>query len=538
MKDTLDEYKSKFDKCLNLVEHGSTEKKRDVAFAMVLEIINARNMWRENRNAILFNLALYAVNDEDIIYNLKIPASSETSTSMDYSAYRNVMLFLSQESLLNIETVRYVHDHMHAQYLKYRGGSSMQDQIYQVDFNGINSMILGECLDALEMGNESQSSRHNALIYFDNKIHNDKKIIQTFIDSVRPYLFEDDIDINPITSAYLKARDHFETINYYALGEFEHNSPEYSLQYELRTALHYSVEQLLKDSGGSNRYLLDNILGKISAILLIGYSPELVLEAQEGYFLPRLERELTACLKKEIDNRKRMESDIYIDHCSAEEFLSLCPDIAQRVLPLVFCNDWDSGYRMAYACSLYEYGDRSDNVVRYYFLSNNKFNDSFFHSVECFETVKNTLEYYIDMQAVSDSYDEIFPLENLLIILREKFNDPGIVEYLDNKWHGENWCKRTITLKNGWRFKFHRAPYIETVRLCIDGSERARDDWYAEFPEQEKWLHKMLMNNPLGSYSVSWVIDFNLYGNQLLKHLINEIVSLDEVIEDSIVQST
>jgi hypothetical protein len=57
-------------------------------------------------------------------------------------------------------------------------------------------------------------------------------------------------------------------------------------------------------------------------------------------------------------------------------------------------------------------------------------------------------------------------------------------------------------------------------------------------PEQEKWLHKMLMNNPLGSYSVSWVIDFNLYGNQLLKHLINEIVSLDEVIEDSIVQST
>ena len=158
MENMVDEYKSVFDKCLSLVDYGSTEKKRDVAFAMVLEIVKESGLWRDSRNRILFDLAFYAVDDEKIINNLMNGVSCETSTSMDYSAYRNVMLFLSRESYLHLETVRYVHDHMHGQYLKYRGGSSMQDQAYQVDFNGMNSVILGDCLKALEAAQEREKT--------------------------------------------------------------------------------------------------------------------------------------------------------------------------------------------------------------------------------------------------------------------------------------------------------------------------------------------------------------------------------------------
>lgn len=158
MKEIINEYKSKFDKLLSIIDFGSPEKKRDIAFAMVLEIVKARDVWRDSRKLILFELALYAVGNEKIINNLIREVSSETSVSIDYSAYKNVMNFMSQESFFNLKTVRYIHDHMHAEYLKYRGGSSMQDQVYQVDFNGINSMVLGKCLEILEMANNEKLS--------------------------------------------------------------------------------------------------------------------------------------------------------------------------------------------------------------------------------------------------------------------------------------------------------------------------------------------------------------------------------------------
>ena len=70
--------------------------------------------------------------------------------------------------------------------------------------------------------------------------------IKDFVGKVKPHLFHEYADVNVIRSAYLGVRDIFDKINYYALREFEYRSNEHLSQYDLRTALHYSVAQLLK----------------------------------------------------------------------------------------------------------------------------------------------------------------------------------------------------------------------------------------------------------------------------------------------------
>lgn len=387
------------------------------------------------------------------------------------------------------------------------------------------------CISSAHLGGNSECS----VAIEGEELQEDIKRIKDFVGKVGPHLFHEDVDINAIRSAYLSVRDIFDKINYYAVGEFEYQSNEHSLQYDLRTALHYSVEQLLKSDLASIRLLLDIIFERVRALLLIGYPLSLVVGSHNGYFLPRLEVELECCFNKKIENRERMGLSCYLTYQSAEELLTLCPEMAKRVLPLVFQNDWCSGFCMAYANALYSFGDRSDSVIKYYCLFNKDFSSSFFQNTECFDVVKKTIEYYVKARSIEPLPEDVSPLEELLKTIGEKFNDPKIIHYLNNKWHGDHWYKRTIELRNGWRFMLQRAPFIESARLCICGGERARDDYVASYPEQEKWLHKVLKNNSLGTYSVSWVIDFYIYGNNLLKYVIEEILSVDEVVKDEII---
>lgn len=146
--DLINEYVAKFDECLNLVDYGSPQKKRDIAFMMMSAMIKA-SVWRqESRTQILLDLAYHAVEKKEIITNLKNEVSSHTSLSIDYSAYEGVMVFLSSERHLNMDTVKYVFSKLEAEYKKYSGGSCMQDAVYNVPFYGFNCAVLSKCLDA------------------------------------------------------------------------------------------------------------------------------------------------------------------------------------------------------------------------------------------------------------------------------------------------------------------------------------------------------------------------------------------------------
>lgn len=358
--------------------------------------------------------------------------------------------------------------------------------------------------------------------------------IRAFIDRVMPHLHSGNTDINEIREAYLNMENLFERLNYYALEKFERHSSEGCLQYDLRFALESSVEKLLKSNSPAIASLLDSILDRIPAVLLVGYPLELVAFAHNGYFLSRLEAELIAVFNKQIKNRSQIGHGLYVTHPTAKELLNCCPQIAQRVLPLVFQYDWGAGFRMAFADALYDFGDRSEIVEGYRDLLYKHFSGPFFRGPACFESVKAVMEYRIAGRVGTVSPEEISPFETLLKALAQQFPESAISQYLGNKWHGDNWYKRTIKLANGWQFKFQRAPYIEEASIYIEGGEIARDDVVAHYPEQEQWLHKTLAESSLGSYSVSWVIHFAISSNELLNYLLMEIEKLG-IVEDTII---
>ncbi|TAA42627.1 hypothetical protein [Corallincola spongiicola] len=144
----IDTYISKFEECLKIVDYGSSEKKRDTAFLMTLTMVNASGLTREKRNAILFDLAYYAVIKKEIITNLKDEVSANTSLSINYSPFEGVMVFLSSESYLNIDTISYIYNELSSEYKKYSGGSCMNDCVHNVAFYGFNCATLDNCLNA------------------------------------------------------------------------------------------------------------------------------------------------------------------------------------------------------------------------------------------------------------------------------------------------------------------------------------------------------------------------------------------------------
>lgn len=358
--------------------------------------------------------------------------------------------------------------------------------------------------------------------------------IRGFIARVGGPYPSSDTDINQIAEAFLSVQHLFDRLNFYATEAFLYRTEGHSLQYDLRGALHYRVAQLLKSDSPSVVSVLDAILDGIPAILLIGYPFDEVISAHNGYFLPRLEAELKAVLQNKIKNRERMGLNSYIKYPSAKELLKLCPELALRVLPLVFAYNWNAGYRMDFADALYDFGNRSDGVERYRDLRYNHFGDAFFRSPECFKYVKEVIEYHVACRGAAALSEEAERLEELLASLALKFPGSLFDQYFNNKWHGDNWRKRTIVLENGWRFYIDRSPYIEQTRVCVDGGEYAKGQYAASYPEQVEWLHKTLANNSLGHYSSSWEVDFTIWGNSLLKHLLAEIEKLGCVVEDKV----
>ena len=146
----LNELLSAYEKCLDIVDYGSEEKRRDTAFSMVRELLNARSGTLQNIDTLLIKVALHAVCDKSIIDNLVREVSSDTSLSINYSPYESVMVFLSSKSYFNLETIRYVSDAMEAEYNKNRGGSSMQESACNLPFYGFNRTLLMKCTNAAE----------------------------------------------------------------------------------------------------------------------------------------------------------------------------------------------------------------------------------------------------------------------------------------------------------------------------------------------------------------------------------------------------
>ncbi|HWV13846.1 MAG TPA: hypothetical protein VN030_00330 [Cellvibrio sp.] len=368
----------------------------------------------------------------------------------------------------------------------------------------------------------------------DSNMQAEREHIRHFISRVGGAGPSFDADITHIREAFLSVLNIFDRLNFYAIEEFAHNTPERSLQYDLRGTLHYRVAQLLNSDSPSAVPLLDTILDGIPAVLLTGYQLEWVVPAHSGYFLPRLETEWRAILQNKIQNRERMGLNRYINYHDGKQLLHLCPDVAQRVLPLVFQYDWDAGFRMDFADALYDVGNRSEDVERYRDLRYNHFSDPYFRSLQCFDHVQEVIEYHVERRGTTALSAEAERLEELLKNLALKYPGSQFDHYFTNKWHGENWHKRTMTLARGWRFHFERAPYIERARLYVDGGEYERNQYVACFPEQVEWLHKTLAEHPFGKYSCSWVIDFTLWGNSLLKHVLGEIEKLGDLVEDAV----
>lgn len=150
MQDFVALYLEKFEHCLTLVDYGSEEKRRDVAFAMIWLMVRERSLTRAIQQEVLLALAERVFADKHLLDNLTQAVSESTVLAFNYSPFTHLLTQLGARGMLNLDTVQHIFDHLDAEYRKYSGGSCMQDSVYNVPFYGFNCAALNACLKAAE----------------------------------------------------------------------------------------------------------------------------------------------------------------------------------------------------------------------------------------------------------------------------------------------------------------------------------------------------------------------------------------------------
>ncbi|KDM91270.1 hypothetical protein EA58_11895 [Photobacterium galatheae] len=319
-----------------------------------------------------------------------------------------------------------------------------------------------------------------------------------------------------MNAAFHAVRDIFPKISDFLSIHYPRYSQEDCLQTDLRTSLKYSIEKFLS-SKDDWHLLLDEIFDGISAVTLLDYSAESVILSHDGYFIPRFESQLMARLKHSFNRTDHLPASI------GKDLAKYCPDIACRVLPLVFDYEWGIGTRMTFSDALYSIGYRSTSVLRYYALYHQNFHDDFYSSPECFPLLIENLDYLIHQKKCHLTNETLTTLENWMAQFIDDYPASELTYRLMNKWQGASWSQREIKLCNGWEFRLSRSHYAEECWLTIGGGERGRDRIFPDYPEQLEWVHACLKRGDLGSYTDSWEIHFSIYGEALLQHLLKEI---------------
>ncbi|PSL16666.1 hypothetical protein CLV44_10164 [Marinobacterium halophilum] len=146
MSKYVTDYLEKYEAALVLVDYGSPDKRRDVAFAMIWLMVEERSLTRTIKHDILLALAERVFKNESLLDNLTQAVSESTVLMFNYSPFSHLLIKLSASGLLNMDTVQHIFDHLNTEYKKYSGGSCMQDSVYNVPFYGFNCAALNRCL--------------------------------------------------------------------------------------------------------------------------------------------------------------------------------------------------------------------------------------------------------------------------------------------------------------------------------------------------------------------------------------------------------
>ncbi|MFT7561782.1 MAG: hypothetical protein ACI93R_003713 [Flavobacteriales bacterium] len=143
-------YSDAYDKCLNIVEYGSNDYKRDTALGMVVLLIKAHNYPAELESGLILRLAVQSFDNTAALYNLRDLGSEPLGIFYEYSHSPNAMKNLSKFDYLSLSKLRSLKEMLTEEIDKYRGGSPMSDQMYNIQGKSMNRIIIEKCIKIFE----------------------------------------------------------------------------------------------------------------------------------------------------------------------------------------------------------------------------------------------------------------------------------------------------------------------------------------------------------------------------------------------------
>ena len=350
----------------------------------------------------------------------------------------------------------------------------------------------------------------------------DLALINAFQEELEVFKDYDSIDTNIAT---YQAFSHFnKSIDTLARSSYQYRSEHHNVQYELRSNLKYSVQELLESDRFEARDFLDDLLDKIPVIKLISYPFHIVRSAHDGYFLPRYQQELITLAQSGPEhNFNPLDNRLYITYSTFCDIAEQSIELARDVFPLFMSDLWGTGFRAAAAKQLYLLGSK-DRLIKIWKaeLDNPVLNDD-----EADACLLLWVEHLVDAKGGSQNAKELIPIESLLWKKSHLTPDSTLAKFAANKWQKSSWQRKVITCYNDWSFTLHRSPYLARCQLWIPGGEVTRDKVVPSFPEQLEWLEQTLARLAPEAYNSSWVIQYNIYGESVLQALLNEIKNLD-----------
>ncbi|GAB1261890.1 hypothetical protein [Aurantivibrio plasticivorans] len=346
--------------------------------------------------------------------------------------------------------------------------------------------------------------------------------VKQFVNAIT--LFGDDSTQRNNIEVYLSHADIYKEIDFLVRNQnFQRGTLEHSIQYDLRSNITFSVKGFLESDFLPARELLDVLFEAIPVIKLINYEVETVIDAHRGYFLPRYEAELIELADSESNNRRIMDPNPYLTYPKLKELAVLLPEVARKVLPSLLSESWGAGYRASAAEQLYNLGGRDQKVCIWKALGGFELKNSILRDREAEKYIIAWIRHWVKARCGSQQFPELNHLERLMKNNVTLSKNSVLANFLEEKWQGSNWSRKRIICENGWEFRFSRAPHIAQCRLRLPGGEVARNLVKPSFPEQLTWLEKILESLSYSAFSIAYVIDYTIHGEDILQALLRHI---------------
>jgi len=137
-------------KCFQIVDYGSQEYKRDIALSMVIPLIKAYRFQTELEHGLIYRLAIESFENKRALDALRAQISNPLDIHYLYSHSPCAMTNLARFGYFCLPKLKNLSYMLSTEIQKHSGGSSMNDQVHNVQGNSLNLFIIDKCIDIIE----------------------------------------------------------------------------------------------------------------------------------------------------------------------------------------------------------------------------------------------------------------------------------------------------------------------------------------------------------------------------------------------------